>query len=77
MKNLRILFNGLIKENPTFVLLLGMCPTLGTTSSAYLFQFHYLMHQEVDTRHGAYPLVYRGHSIIGNHSSDAYQGLCS
>ena len=34
MKNLRILFNGLIKENPTIVLLLGMCPTLGTTSSA-------------------------------------------
>ena len=34
MKNWRILFNGLIKENPTFVLLLGMCPTLGTTSSA-------------------------------------------
>ena len=34
MKNLRILFNGLIKETPTFVLLLGMCPTLGTTSSA-------------------------------------------
>ena len=34
MKNLRIIFNGLIKENPTFVLLLGMCPTLGTTSSA-------------------------------------------
>lgn len=26
--------NGVIKENPTFVLLLGMCPTLGTTSSA-------------------------------------------
>ena len=29
-----ILTNGIIKENPTFVLLLGMCPTLGTTSSA-------------------------------------------
>ena len=28
------LYNGIIKENPTFVLLLGMCPTLGTTSSA-------------------------------------------
>jgi electron transport complex protein RnfE len=28
------LTKGLIKENPTFVLLLGMCPTLGTTSSA-------------------------------------------
>ncbi|MDR1408296.1 MAG: electron transport complex subunit E [Tannerella sp.] len=32
--NFKILLNGLIKENPTFVLLLGMCPTLGTTSSA-------------------------------------------
>lgn len=34
MNNLKILLNGIIKENPTFVLLLGMCPTLGTTSSA-------------------------------------------
>ncbi len=34
MSNLKILINGIIKENPTFVLLLGMCPTLGTTSSA-------------------------------------------
>lgn len=32
--NLKVLINGLIKENPTFVLLLGMCPTLATTSSA-------------------------------------------
>ncbi|MDR0895023.1 MAG: electron transport complex subunit E [Prevotellaceae bacterium] len=32
--NLKILMNGIIKENPIFVLLLGMCPTLGTTSSA-------------------------------------------
>ena len=31
---LKILKNGIITENPTFVLLLGMCPTLGTTSSA-------------------------------------------
>ncbi len=30
----KIFLNGVIKENPTFVLLLGMCPTLGTTSSA-------------------------------------------
>ena len=28
------LFNGLVKENPTFVLMLGMCPTLAVTSSA-------------------------------------------
>ena len=34
MNNMKVFLNGLIKENPTFVLLLGMCPTLGTTSSA-------------------------------------------
>jgi len=34
MNYLKILKNGLINENPTFVLLLGMCPTLATTSSA-------------------------------------------
>ena len=34
MNNMKVLLNGIIKENPTFVLLLGMCPTLGTTSSA-------------------------------------------
>lgn len=33
-KSLKILLNGIIKENPIFVLLLGMCPTLATTSSA-------------------------------------------
>ena len=33
-KNIKILFNGIIKDNPVFVLLLGMCPTLATTSSA-------------------------------------------
>ena len=34
VSNVKVLFNGIIKENPVFVLLLGMCPTLGTTSSA-------------------------------------------
>ncbi|MCP1109297.1 electron transport complex subunit RsxE [Ohessyouella blattaphilus] len=29
-----VLLNGLIKENPTFVLMLGMCPTLAVTTSA-------------------------------------------
>ncbi|HAX74168.1 MAG TPA: electron transport complex subunit RsxE [Firmicutes bacterium] len=33
MKKLEILKNGIITENPVFVLLLGMCPTLGVTSS--------------------------------------------
>lgn len=32
--NLKYFLNGLLKENPTFVLLLGLCPTLGTTGSA-------------------------------------------
>ena len=31
---MQIITKGLVKENPTFVLLLGMCPTLGTTTSA-------------------------------------------
>ncbi len=34
MNKLAILSKGLIKENPVFVLLLGMCPTLGVTTSA-------------------------------------------
>lgn len=28
------LVNGIVKENPTFVLMLGMCPTLAVTTSA-------------------------------------------
>lgn len=32
--NINILINGVVKENPIFVLLLGMCPTLATTTSA-------------------------------------------
>ena len=31
---MEIFFNGLVKENPTFVLTLGMCPTLAVTTSA-------------------------------------------
>ncbi|MBQ5670068.1 MAG: electron transport complex subunit E [Tidjanibacter sp.] len=33
-KNLSTFTSGLVKNNPTFVLVLGMCPTLATTSSA-------------------------------------------
>ena len=33
-KNVERLYNGIIKENPTFVLMLGMCPTLAVTSGA-------------------------------------------
>ncbi len=34
MKKLRILTNGIFKENPIFFQLLGMCPTLAVTTSA-------------------------------------------
>ena len=34
MKYWKIIYNGIIPGNPVFVLLLGMCATLGTTSSA-------------------------------------------
>ena len=34
MNYIKIITNGLIKENPVFVLTLGMCPTLATTTSA-------------------------------------------
>ena len=35
MKNyIQIVRNGIVNENPTFVLMLGMCPTLATTTSA-------------------------------------------
>ena len=34
MGKLKLIAEGIIKNNPTFVLILGMCPTLGTTTSA-------------------------------------------
>lgn len=34
MNKLKIILSGIVKNNPTFVLVLGMCPTLGTTTSA-------------------------------------------
>ena len=34
-EKLLLVWRGVIKENPTFVLILGMCPTLGTTTSAW------------------------------------------
>lgn len=34
MGKMKLITDGIIKNNPTFVLVLGMCPTLGTTTSA-------------------------------------------
>ena len=33
-KYLERIINGIFKENPTFIIMLGMCPTLATTTSA-------------------------------------------
>ena len=35
MKKSKIILNGIINENPTFVLFLGMCPILATSTSVY------------------------------------------
>ena len=35
MKKSKILLNGIINENPTFVLFLGMCPVLATSATIY------------------------------------------
>ena len=34
MNNMKVLINGIVRENPTFVLVLGMCPTLAVTTAA-------------------------------------------
>lgn len=34
MNKMQIVLSGIVRNNPTFVLVLGMCPTLGTTTSA-------------------------------------------
>ena len=53
MNNFKVLMNGIVKENPTFVLLLGMCPChqrygYGTCYNvrAYLFKHCNLFYQE-------------------------------
>ena len=33
-ENLKLLYNGIVKENPSLILMLGMCPTLAVTKSA-------------------------------------------
>ncbi|HOY32096.1 MAG TPA: electron transport complex subunit E [Bacteroidales bacterium] len=35
MSNIKYLTNGIIRENPTFILVLGTCPTLAVTTAAF------------------------------------------
>lgn len=86
MSNLKILMNGIITENPTFVLLLGMCPTLGTTSSAIngmsmgLATMFVLICsnivisalKNVIPRLGAYPGIYRCDRDVRDRSADVH-----
>ena len=88
---MKILMNGLIKENPTFVLLLGMCPTLATTTSAIngfshgignhgsigLYQLCDFMYQEDYPGYGSHPCFHRRDCSLRNHPSDADECLCS
>ena len=86
MSNLKILMNGIITENPTFVLLLGMCPTLGTTSSAIngmsmgigydvridLLEYRDLRLEKRNPRLGAYPGIYRCDRDVRDRSADVH-----
>ncbi len=56
------LYNGIIKENPTFVLMLGMCPTLAITTSAT----NGFISRQSNT---ACTLTLRGHSPISYSSA--------
>ena len=44
VNRLAVLTKGIIKENPNLVLLLGTCPTLATTSSAFNCSTDLLQH---------------------------------
>ncbi len=70
---IKIIKNGIINENPTFVQVIGMCPTLAVTSSAIngigMGPFHnsstdfcepvYLSAEKGNPRYSTYPLLYR------------------
>ena len=79
MNNFKVLMNGIVKENPTFVLLLGMCPTLGTTSSAIngMFQCGDFRYQEPYSGYGAYSFFHCCNRIVRNVAANGDAGLRS
>ncbi len=88
-KYLERLYNGLIKENPTFVLMLGMCPTLavhhissertwnGTfyNSGTYIFKPFDFLIPKSDSKRSAYACIYRHSCIFCNSSTVFNAGL--
>ena len=86
MNAIQIIKNGIVKENPTFVLMLGMCPTLATTTSAIngmsmgLATMAVLICTNVvisclNPRQSAYSRIHRGDCCFRHHPADGYQGL--
>ena len=85
------LYNGIIKENPTFVLMLGMCPTLAVTTSAKngfgmgMTTMVYscpvkpddLDAPENDSGQCAYAGLYRSRCILCNHRTVLITGIYS
>ena len=82
---------GILKENPTLVGLLGMCPTLAVTTAAFngigmglvyhvradLFQYRDLSAAESDSGAGETPLLYRNHCFVRNGHSVPGARLCA
>ena len=84
------LYNGIIKENPTFVLMLGMCPTLAVTTTAIngigmglsttaVLVFSNLIISALRNYSGSctYSGIHRNRSISGYHRSAAFTGICT
>ena len=85
------LYNGIIKENPTFILMLGMCPTLATTTSAInglgmglsttaVLMFSNLIISPFEKDHsgpGAYSGLHRDRGQPGYHRTALNAGLRS
>ena len=66
------LINGIVKENPTFVMMLGMCPTLAVTSSAMNG-----LGMGLSTTVVLILSIYRNCSIVCNDCSAAFAGVHS
>ena len=86
---IKIIKNGIINENPTFVQVIGMCPTLAVTSSAIngigmglsttaVLDFCepvYLSAEKGNSRYSTYPLLYRCYCYIRNNHRVPAEGL--
>ena len=76
---LKLIKNGIVNENPTFVQVIGMCPTLAVTSSAIngigmglsttavLIFANIFPAEKGNPRYSTYPLLYRCYRNIRNH----------